>query len=323
MTRRDHALFAGAAVAGFLLAAFQIWYVALPLDPAARFDYCRWTDHLDCFESLHRDGGALLPVLAALAAVLLLEAALAMLAIGADPPRSEAWAALAQLASFPASGLAVYVLLDQSLDLGKASPSTVLLVLLSVGQNVLVVLRGRLGVRVAEAGAAPFALAGAAALFGFFIEGAAGDAREAAANEVAVQLAPPAVVLPAFDPQIPREGAASLGEARAAVEVLLFLDPEQEESRNVLRDALEVAAPDVILHVYLKGRALPRDARPLLEAAARGGALPAAEPSVHPARAASAAKITEYPTAIWKGGRQVGGVSLAQVLAAARSTARN
>jgi hypothetical protein len=314
MTRRDHSLFAGAAVAGFLLAAFQVWYVALPLDRAARFDYCQWTSQLDCFESLHRGGGALLPVLAALASVLLVEAALAMLALGADPPRGEAWAGLARLVSFPASGLAVYVLLDQSLTLGKASPSTVLLVLLSVGQNVLVVVRARLGVRVADAGAAPFALVGAAALFGFFLEGAAGDAREAAANEVAVQLAPPAVVLPDFEQGIPREGAVQLGEARAPVEVLLFLDPEQEESRNVLKDALELKAPDVILHVYLKGRALPPDARPLLEAAARGDPLPPAEPSVHPARAVAAAKITEYPTAIWKGGRQVGGVNLAQII---------
>jgi hypothetical protein len=320
MTRRDHALFAGAAVAGFLLAAFQIWYVALPVDRAAQLDYCRWTEHLDCFESLQRGGGGLLPVLAALAAVLLFEAALAMLAFTADPPRREAWAGLAGLASFPASGLAAYVLLSHSLDLGKTSPSTLLIALLSIAQNVRIVLKAKLGVRMRDAGAAPFALAGAAALFGFFLGGAAGDAREAAANEMVRELAPPAVVLPDFEPQVPRGGAASLGDARATVEVLLFLDPEQEESRNLLRDALEVKDPAVILQVYLKGRALPADARALLEAAARGDPLPAAEPSVHPARAVVAARITEYPTAIWKGGRQTGGVALAQVLAAARAT---
>ncbi len=322
MNRRDDALFAGAAVGCFLLAAFQVWYLALPVDRAAVFDYCRWTEHLDCFESLQREGGALLPVLAALAGVLLFEAALSVLAFAAEPPRREAWAGLARLASFPASGLAVYVLLSHSLDLGKTSPSAVLIALLSVGQNVLVVIKARLGVRIADGGAVPFALAGAAALFGFFVGGAAGDARESAANEVVAQMAPPAVVLPDFGQEIPREGAAALGHARAEIEVLLFLDPEQEESRNVLRDALEAKAADVILHVYLKGRALPSDALPLLEAAARGDPLPAPEPSVHPARAAAAARITEYPTAIWKGGRQVGGVSLAQVLNAARARAR-
>ncbi|MCK6459426.1 MAG: hypothetical protein L6Q95_05975 [Planctomycetes bacterium] len=320
MTRRDDALFTGAAVGCFLLAAFQVWYLALPVDRAALFDYCRWTEHLDCFESLQREGGALLPVLAALAGVLLFEASLSLLALAAEPPRSEAWAGLSRLASFPASGLAAYVLLSHSLDLGKTSPSAVLIALLSVGQNVLVVLRARLGVRMRDAGAVPYALAAAAALFGIFVGGAAGDARESAANEVVVQMAPPAVVLPDFEQEIPREGAVALGDPRAPVEVLLFLDPEQEESRNVLRDALEMKDPGVILQVYMKGRALPSDARVLLEAAARGDALPAAEPSVHPARAVAAARITEYPTAIWKGGREAGGLSLAQVLSAARDT---
>lgn len=168
MTRRDDALFTGAAVGCFLLAAFQVWYLALPVDRAALFDYCRWTEHLDCFESLQREGGALLPVLAALAGVLLFEASLSLLALAAEPPRSEAWAGLSRLASFPASGLAAYVLLSHSLDLGKTSPSAVLIALLSVGQNVLVVLRARLGVRMRDAGAVPYALAAAAALFGIF-----------------------------------------------------------------------------------------------------------------------------------------------------------
>jgi len=317
MTREDHALFAGAAVAGLLLAAFQIWYVALPFDTAAHIDALRWTQHLDAFESLHRDGPALLSVLTALAGVLLFEAALAMLAFGAEPPRGDAWSGLARLASFPVSGLAIYVILDQSLNRGKASPTSVAIALLSVGQNVLVVLRAKLGVRVRDAGAAPWALAAAGALFAFFLGGAAGDARVSDKHEKERALQPPAVVLPDFEQQIPREGAAALGDAHAPVEVLLFLDPEQEKSRDVLKDALAQTSKDVILHVYLKNRALPKDARALLEAAARGEALPPAEPSLLPARAATAARIREYPTAIWKGGRQNGGVSLEQVLHAA------
>ncbi|HEX5136690.1 MAG TPA: hypothetical protein VFY93_06945 [Planctomycetota bacterium] len=319
MTREDHALFAGAAVAGLLLAAFQIWYVALPFDVAAHIDALRWTGHLDAFDSLHRDGAALLPVLVTIAGVLLFEAALAVLASGAEPPRSDAWAGLARLASFPASGLAIYVLLDQSLDRGKASPTSVAIALLSVGQNVLVVLRAKLSVRVRDGGAAPWALAAAAALFALFLGGAAGAARVSDKNEKERALQPPAVVLPDFEQEIPREGAAALGDAHAPVEVLLFLDPEQEESRNVLKDALAETSKDVILHVYLKGRALPKDARALLEAAARGDALPTAEPSILPGRALEAARITEYPTAIWRGGRQAGAITLAHVLHAAAS----
>jgi hypothetical protein len=318
MTRKDHGLFAGAAVAGFVLAAFQVWYVALPLERAARIDFCRWTELLDCFESLHRDGAAMLPVLAALAAVLLLEAALALLASTVEPSRGEAWLGIARLASFPASGLAIYVLLNDTVDLKKTSPSAVLIALLSVGQNVHALVRGRLGVRVRDGGLAPVVIAAAAALFGYFLEGAAGDAREAEAIEREGELAPPAVVVPDFELSIPREGAVALGSARARIEVLLFIDPEQEASRNVLKDALEVKEEEIILHVYLKDRALEPGARAVLEAAARGEPLPAPEPSTLPARHAAAAKISEYPTAIWKGGRKDGAVTLATVLAAAR-----
>lgn len=317
MTRRDHALFAGGALAGLALAVFQVWYVALPVDRAAGIDFCRWTGTLDCFESLHRHGSALLPVLAALAAIFLFEAALAGLAAGAQPPRSDAWAGLARLASFPASGLAVYVLLSDYLDAKKTSPSAVLIALLSVGMNVHAVLRGRLGVRVREGGLAPVALAAAAALFGFFLEGAAGAAREADAAEAARAIAPPAVLVPDFETQIPRQGAVPLGDARAAHEVLLFLDPAQEGSRKLLRAALDAKAEDVILQVYFKDRALPADGRALLEAAARGEPLPAPETSTLPERHVAAAKLTEYPTAIWKDGRESGNLSLAAILAKA------
>ncbi len=319
MTRRDHALFAAAAVAGLVLAVFQVWYVALPLDRAAGLDFCRWTETLDCFESLNRNGSALLPVLAALAALFLFEAALAGLAAGAEPPRCDAWTGLARLASFPASGLAVYVLLSDYLDVKKTSPSAVLIALLSVGMNVHAVFRGRLGVRGREGGLAPVALALAVALFGFFMEGAAGAARVAEAARVARELAPPTVLVPDFEQQIPRQGAVSLGDPRAAHELLLFLDPAQEESRKLLRDVLEAKAEDVLVQVYFKDRALPAGGRALLEAAARGEPLPAPEASTLPERHVAAAKLTEYPTAIWKGGRRSGGFTLAEILAATRA----
>jgi hypothetical protein len=101
--------------------------------------------------------------------------------------------------------------------------------------------------------------------------------------------------------------------------VLLFLDAAQEESRNLLHDVLELRAEDLLVHVYLKGLALPSDGRAILEAAARGASLPPPVPSTLPERHVAAARITEYPTAIWKGGRKAGGLTLATILAAARA----
>jgi len=318
MTRRDHALFAGAALAGFLLAVFQVWYVALPLERQAHLDICRWTEYLDCFESLQKTGPGTLPVLAALAAVFLFEVGLAGLATGADAQRGDAWRGIARLASFPATGLAVYLLLGDFLDLKKTSPSAALLLLLSLGQNVHVLLRGRPGIRLRDGGRTALALAGAAVLFGLFLEGAAGAAREAEVARIQGQTARPAVIVPDFEQEIPRQGAVALGNSRAPIEVLLFLDPAQEESRGILADALGLRDDDVILQVYLKDRALAPDAHAVLEAAARGDPLGDPEPSTIPARYVAAAKLTEYPTAIWKGGRQSGGWTLAQILSAAR-----
>jgi hypothetical protein len=326
MSRRDHALVAGGALACFALAAFQVWYVALPLDRAWRVDVCRWSPNLDCFESLHRNGATLLPVLAALAAVFLLQCALAGLAAAAPGPRGEAWLGIARLASFPASGLAVYVLLADllfktstgPLDPLRTSPSSVLIALLSVAMNVHAVAKGKLGFRIRDAGPVPVALAAAAALFGFFAEGAAGAARQSASIQQRVDAQPPAVVVPDFEPEIPRQGAVAIGDSRAPREVLLFLDPAQAASLALLRDALAARGEDVLLHVYLRGHALPADGREILEGVARGGAPPAAEPSALPERHVARAQVTEWPTAIWKTGRRSGAFSLAEVLAAAR-----
>lgn len=317
MTRRDNGLFAGAALAGFLLAVFQLWYVALPLKEAALFDLCRWTEYLDCFESLHENGVTLLWILAALAAVLLVEVSLVALAAGAEPPRADAWRGIARLASFPATGLVICVLLSDLMDYRKTSPSTVLLLLLSLGQNVVALVQRR-GFRLRDAGLVPFAVAAVASLFGFFLAGAPGHARAADLAETHYDAAPPAVIVPDFEQQIPRQGAVALGEARAPIEILLFLDPAEEESKRLLEEALRLRAEDVILQVYLKDRALPADARGVLEAAAAGEPLPAPEPSTLPERQVSAARVTAYPTAIWKGGRQSGGWTLSQILAAAR-----
>jgi hypothetical protein len=328
MNRWGHALVAGGALACFALAAFQVWYVALPDDRAALVDVCRWTPLLDCFESLNRHGVVLLPVLAALAALFLLQFALAGLAAAVPGPRGEAWLGLARLAWFPASGLAVYVLIGDLLlrepvgpnDPVRTSPSAVLIALLSVAMSVHAVVRGRLGFRVGDAGPVPVALAVGAALFGFFAEGAAGAARQSAAIQQRVDAQPPAVVVPDFEPEIPRQGAVALGDARAAREVLLFLDPEQDASLVLLRDALAATEEDVLLHVYLRGRAMVSDDRPALEALARGGVLPPAEPGALADRHVARARIEEWPTAIWRDGRRAGAFALGDILRAARTS---
>jgi hypothetical protein len=330
MSRKDHALVAGGGLACFALAVFQLWYVALPLDRAALLDVCRWSPHLDCFETLHRDGVRLLSALAALTAVLLLQCTLAVLAATAPQPRREAWLGIARVASFATSGLAIYLLLWDlflrgsagPLDPVRTSPSVVLIATLSVAMNVHTVMRGGLGFRLSDAGAVPVALAAGAALFGFFAEGAAGAARESAAIQERVDAQPPAVVVPDFETEIPRQGAVALGDARAPREVLLFLDPAQEASLAVLRDALAATTEDVLLHVYLRGHALPADGRAILETVARGGAPPAAQASALPERHVARARITEWPTAIWREGRRSGAFPLADILAAARTASR-
>jgi hypothetical protein len=313
---RGLALFAVAAVAGFLLAAFEVWYVALPKDTAAALDFCRWTEHIDCFESLYRNRN-IFAILAALAGVLLFESTLAFLALGAGSPEREAWGGLARLASFPGSGLAIYLLLDDFLVTKKTSPMAILIVALSVAQNVQAVIRGGLGGPFRAGARAPVAVALACALAAYLGNGAATYAHQAGAIEEEAQAAPPAVIIPDFATDIPRQGAFPLGDARAPNEILLFLDPAEETSRALLRDALVANTPGVILEIYLKDRVLPADARPLLEAAARGDPLPDPEPSPLPARTVAAAKITEYPTAIWKGGRRTGPFTLADILTAA------
>jgi hypothetical protein len=313
MTRRDHALIAGASCAGAVLAIFQVWYVALPLDRAARFDWCQWR-YLDCFESLHRQEG-LLPVLAALAAVYLVKAVLAGLALGDASPRSDAWLGIARLLSFPASGLAVYAVLSDYLEWGKTSPSALLLVLLSVAMAVHAVVKGGLAVSLRAGGLVPAVVVLAAAPFGFFLEGAAGAARESDRAKAAAWTAAPSALVADFEPEIPREGAARIGDPTATTEVLLFLDPAQEASRKLLREALAADVQDAVLQVYLKDRALSPGARALLESAARGDPLPPLEATPLSGRIFAAANIDRYPTAITKGGRKSGDFTLASVLA--------
>jgi hypothetical protein len=319
---RSHAFLLIASVAALLLALFQVWYFALPFEAAARVDLCRWSRHLDCFESLHRIGD--LPVLAGLAALLFLQATLGALAAAADAPRREAWLGVARLVSFPASGLAIYVLLNDYLTAKQTSPTSVAIALLSLGVNVEAVRRGPI-TRLRAAGAGIWALLVAAGLLGFFLYGAASAARTITDLERLADAAPPALRWAEFEPEIPREGAVALGDPRAAIEILLFVDPAGEASRARLLEALELKADDTLVLVYVKGQALPAGARAYLEPLARGQAvdpLLADDPDrarVTVERIEAAARITEYPTAIWRGGRRHGVFSLSSIVTVARA----
>jgi hypothetical protein len=319
---RSHGLLLGASVAALLVALFQVWYFALPFEAAATIDVCRWSRHLDCFESLHRIGD--LPVLSGLVALLFLQATLVTLAATADLPRREAWLALARLASFPASGLAIYVLLNDYLTAKQTSPTSVAIALLSLAVNVDAVRRGP-GTGLRAAGSGILALAAAAAALGFFLHGAASAARATTELQRQVDAAPPALRWAEFEPEIPREGAIALGDPRAPTEILLFVDPAQEESRARLREALELKDEDTLVLVYARGQSLLPDARPYLEAVARGQAVdpPASDDPdlvrVTVERIEAAAKVTEYPTAIWKGGRRHGAFTLSSIVTVARA----
>jgi hypothetical protein len=320
MTRRTLAFLLGAAVACLLLAVFQVWYVALPFDDARHVDFCRWSRHLDCFESLHRHGD--LAALAGLAGLFFLETL--VLAAGAgDQPRRDAWLAVARLASIPASGLAVYVLLNDYLVAKQTSPTSVAIALLSMGATAHGAIRGPSVGAAKEAGMGALAAVAGSALLGFFLHGAAGAAQAAEKAEAEIRGAPPAVHWASFDAAIPREGAAALGNTRAPTEILLFLDPAQDLSRRLLREALEFRGDDVLLLVYLPGVALASDARAYLETVALAEATtppPETEAGrILAERTKAAAKVLEFPTAIWKGGRTSGDFRLAKVLAAARA----
>jgi len=139
----------------------------------------------------------------------------------------------------------------------------------------------------------------------------------------------PAIRWADFEPAIPREGAAALGNPLAGTEILLFLDPAEEGSLRLLNEALRLRAEDILVQVYLKDGldlALAGDARALLAAVARGETPPApaateeekAAARVLVERQRAAAKIETYPTAVWKGGRRRGAFTLESVVAAAR-----
>jgi hypothetical protein len=141
-------------------------------------------------------------------------------------------------------------------------------------------------------------------------------------------LAPTSVRYATFAPSIPRRHAAALGDPVAPHEVLLFVDPEQEASRAIMREALEIMpayGEQVFLSIYAPGGhgvllvlAQKRDS---LEAYLEHLTPPPGDPNSvrHIAERQEEAwrelGIDSFPTALWKGGRKSGDLMLSEILA--------
>jgi hypothetical protein len=330
MTRRDHALLTVLVGAGLALTLFQCWYVYLPPERAAGVAFCRLTEELDCFESLNRHGASLkvlgIPVFSALSGVFFFQLALCGFAWTVAGAVREAWLGVARLIAFPAAGLAIYVLLSDYLVAKTTSASAILVALLFLAIAVLAILQGLQGARLRVGGRWTAGFALAATLFGFFLYGAGSSRRDIARVLLERETQRPDVLWADFATFVPRAGFATLGNPLAETEVLLFIDLTQDASRALVREALQTVPEtnaEVCLRLYggadlilaqRSGRLRDylRDLEPPPGNAASVGYLIERED-----RARRELKVTELPTAVWKGDRRSGAFALRDVLAAA------
>jgi hypothetical protein len=336
MSVRESKLRTALATGALLIALFQCWYVYLPEDRAVHFHYCRLNAHLDCFKSLSMHGADMVPfgvpVFPALAASYLWMVALLGFAFTADEPRRTAWGAWAAIGAFPATGLSVYVLLDDILVAKVTSLST--LVLLGVGLALCVIGVVR-GIAVAQLRSGARGAAGFAALAlvaGFLMQGAGSTALATRAIEVERASAPAQLRWSRFALALPRVGAAHIGRETAPRELLLIVDPAQDSSRAAMR-AVAALAPtigsDVSIYLYA-----PDDPR-LLQAFLDGKLLEFLEkPETFPQRAsddpglppgferqAKALRklgVDTYPTAWSRSGKTSGEIDLPRTIASLR-----
>jgi len=330
MTRRDHALLTALLGAGLALTLFQCWYVYLPPTEAADVHFCQLTPQLDCFESLNRYGASLhvfgLPVFPALAGVFFFQLALCGFAWTVAGAVREAWLGIARLASFPAAGLAIYVLLSDYLVAKTTSASSILVALIYLAIAALAVLQGLQGARLHAGGRWTAGIALAACLFGFFLHGAGSSRREIARVLLERETRKPDVLWADFAPFMPRTGFATLGNPLAETELLLFVDLSQDSSRAIVRDALQVVPETnagICVRVYGGADLILAQRSGRLRAYLRDLAPPPGDAASvrhlveRQERGRRKLNVTELPTAVWKGGRRSGGFALRDVLAAA------
>ena len=261
MTRRDHTLLAALAGAGALLTLFQVWYISLPMADALAFDLCRLSPVINCYRSLyvHGDGLAVFGVfvLPALCGLFWFMFGLCAFAWAARPARRDAWLALARLSSFPAAGLALFVLLNDLTTAKATSLSGIVVALLALSITVTTILKGLSLPRLRPVGWPAAGLALASLLTVFFLQGIVSARRGSDIILLQRGEEAPGVLWPRFARNLERRDAAHLGKWTAPSEVLLFVDPDEEASRAVMREAVEVMpefADRVLLTIYAKGR---------------------------------------------------------------------
>lgn len=269
MTRRDHLLVTALAATGLVVTLWQCWYIYLPPAQAAEWArglfWCRLTPQVDCFESLSKFGAEIkagpLPVFATLAALFLWQVLLGAFAWVAEAGPREAWLAVAKLVSFPTAGFAVFVLLHDYSVAKVTSASSLLVAVVAVTACVHTVVRGIRGARLGAGRAGALGFLAIAALFGFFLHGAGAARLEIDRVEREREAAPPNIRYVDFAPQVPRAGAASLGDPTAPAELLLFVDPDDQASRQVMLQLANLApeyAERVFVYVFAKGEHGPR-----------------------------------------------------------------
>ena len=313
------------ALLGLLLTIFQCWYVYLPHEEAALIDLCRFNSAIDCFRSLNAYGESMapwgLPVFPVLASLYFLQTMLLAFSGVERGEARESWLVIGRLLSFPASGLAIYVILHDILVAKATSASAILVVMTSLTLSAFAILHGLPRARMAAGGARALVLVLVAVLFGYFVHGAGDSRMEAARIRRERAAEPPQLILPRFALRMPRRGAASAGEERASCEVLLFVDLGGERGRALARAAHRAATSSggrlrVVLYAQgAFGRGLVRaQAEDSLEAylaqptEAGASDLPDdAHPALtDPSEWSRRAGVEELPCLLWEDGRASG-----------------
>ena len=329
MTSGESKLRTALAVAALALVLFQCWYVYLPDTEAVRFHHCRLNAQLDCYKSLSLHGAEMtpfgIPVFPALAAIYFWMAALLGFSRTADEPRRSSWSAWAAILAFPAAGLSVYVMLDDVLVAKVTSLSTVLVLGIGIALCGMGIVRGIATERLRRNVLNVLGFGALALLVGTLLYAAGVNRLDAREIEIVREAQPAQLRWSRFALDLPRVGAAHLGEETAPRELLLVVDPADEASRQLMTAALGMVptlGSQISIYFYA-----PSDSN--LLAAFRAGKLtdylenPASFSSngkeplpgfERQNRALAKLGIDRYPTALWQGGKQTGSVDLPRII---------
>jgi len=345
MTHHESKLRAALAVAALMLALFQCWYVYLPDTESVQFHHCRLNEHLDCYKSLSLNGAEMtpfgIPAFPALAGIYCWMAILLGFSFTASEPRRTAWCAWAAILAFPATGLSVYVLLDDIFVSKVTSLSTILILGIGLASCVIGIVRGIPANYLGRGATGAIGFGALAATVGFLVFAAGTTRLDARDLEIERAGKPAQLRWSRFAHDLPRVGAAHLGPETAPRELLLVIDPSDDISRELMKAAAKLAPKmDGLTAIYFYAPTDPR----LLEAYADGRLIEFLEtPTQFPQRSADGPDlpmgfkrqrdalkklgVDRYPTALWRGGKQSGAVDLRRIISslapsAVRRTAR-